>query len=234
MDRSAYILEFDHVTVRPDSHLVAGLHDVSFALAAGEIGVVEVEEGREHVPLADAAEGMIVPDEGCVSFMGERWEEMGFHAQAERRGRIRRVFQHYGWISNLDVMENIGLAERHHTHRSEHDIIDEARNLARRFGLEDIPDERPSRVHGLTLRKLEWVRALMGRPALLILERPSFGAPRADAPLLIEAVIEEARRGVAVLWVTDEARVCECRDFGRVKRFKMDGARLRALSTEGA
>lgn len=228
------LLEFESVTVPPDAHISAGVRDISFILEAGEIGLLEVEEGREQVPLADAAEGLLIPGAGVVRFMGQPWAEMSAHRQADQRGRIRRVFQHYGWISNLDVMENICLAECHHTHRPEREIVAEARELARRLGVNEIAATRPSRVHPLVLRKLEWVRALLGRPALVILERPLLGAPRADAGLLIEAVIGEARGGAAVLWLTDEPAACECQRFERVKRFKMDGERLCAAPAEGA
>ncbi len=228
------ILQFEGVTVLSDTHLAVGLREVSFALRAGEVAIVEVEEGREHVPLADVAEGLILADEGRVAFMGEGWETMSAHRQANRRGRIRRVFHNYGWVSNLSVLDNICLAEFHHTHRPHGDVVDEAVALARRFGIGEIPDARPSRVLGLVLRKLEWVRALLGRPALVILERPLFGAPRADASLLLAAVAEEARRGAAVVWLTDEPRVCGCKDFESCKRFKMEGERLVPLAPEGA
>ncbi len=234
MDATGPILQFDGVTVPPDAHASAGVCDVSFCLEAGEIGLVEVEEGREFVPLADAAAGLVLPATGRVRFMGQPWAEMSAHRQSDQRGRIRRVFQHYGWISNLDVMENVCLAECHHTHRPEREIIAEAQALARRFGVNEVPAERPSRVHSLVLRKLEWVRALLGQPALVILERPLLGAPRADAGLLIEAVIEEARRGAAVLWLTDEPGVCGCGRFERLKHYRMDGERLGGPVAEGA
>ena len=234
MSDAPYVLEFDRVTVLPDEHLSAGLREVSFALRAGEVGIVQVEEGREHVPFADAAEGLVVPDQGCVTFRGEDWESMSAHRQANRRGLVRRVFHHYGWVSNLSILDNICLAELHHTHRRLGEVIEEANALARRFGLDGIPAARPSRVPALALRKLEWVRALLGRPELVILERPLFGAPRADASLLIAAVAEEARRGAAVLWLTDEPRVCGCRGFESCKRFGMQGEQLLPLAAEGA
>jgi len=234
MSEPSCVLEFDGVTVHTDTHLVAGLREVSFALRAGEVGIVHVEEGREHVPLADIAEGLVGADEGRVAFLDEAWEAMSAHRQANRRGLIRRVFQNYGWVSNLSLLENLCLAECHHTHRPRGEVVDEIAALARRFGLDAIPEARPSRVPALMLRKFEWVRALVGRPSLVILERPLFGAPRADAPLLITAMADEARRGAAVLWLTDDPRVCGCRDFEACKRFKMEGERLLPLAEEGA
>lgn len=231
--KSPTILEFENVTVQVEEQPSTGLQDASFRLDAGEIALVEVEESHEHLLLADVAEGLIPPDKGRVAFMGDPWDSMGAQQQSARRGRIHRVFQGDGWISNLDIMENICLAECHHTRRPEAEIAAEALALARRFGLSEIPSTRSARVPLATLRKLEWVRALLGQPDLVLLERPLLGALRADAPLLIEAVAEEARRGAAVLWITDESCVCAYRQFERLKRFRMEGERLRPSSGEG-
>ena len=231
MQEQTAILEFKGVTVRSASSQISGISQIDFSLGRGEIAVVSLEEGREHIPLAPLAQGLLAPDSGCVMFQGEDWAEMKASRQSVERGRIRRVYEHYGWVTNLDVMENLCLAECHHTRRTMDEVMQEVGGLARRFGLDDIPDARPTRVHGMVLRKLEWVRALVGTPSLIILERPLFGAPKADAPKLMEAVCEASRRGVAVLWLTEDERVMECRSLGAVRRFRMDGEKLVAVSS---
>ena len=221
-------LEFKTVTVQPTIHM-AGLSGADFALRRGDIMTVMLEEGRERTPLAPLAQGLIQPDVGTVFFDGEDWAGMGMHRQAEARGRTRRVFEHYGWISNLDVMENLCLAECHGTKRSQDDVEQEVRALARRFGIDDVPDTRPMRVNSLMLRKLEWVRAFVGAPELIILERPCFGAPRADAGKLIEAICEAALRGVAVLWMAEDVNGWVSPESAEVRRFRMLGERLVAV-----
>jgi phospholipid/cholesterol/gamma-HCH transport system ATP-binding protein len=220
------LLEFRGVSIKPTSHQMTGLEDVSMVLMPGEVVLVQVQEGLERTPLADAAEGLLSPDQGSVLFQGVSWGEMTLPWQAKNRGRIRRVFEHYGWISNLDVLENICLAECHHTDRPLEEIRTEAERVAKSFGLEGIPDGRPSRVHPMTLRKLEWVRAFMGTPALIILERPLFGAPKVDAVRLFEAVCAAARGGAGVLWTTDEERVWGCSALENARRYRLHGERL--------
>jgi phospholipid/cholesterol/gamma-HCH transport system ATP-binding protein len=205
---------------------MGGIAGVNFSLGRGEVALVNLEEGREHIALAPLAQGLMSPDSGRVFFHGADWAEMSASRQSVERGRIRRVYEHYGWVTNLDVMENLCLAECHHTRRPYAEVEEEVKGLARRFGMESIPSARPTRVHSMVLRKLEWVRALVGKPDLILLERPLFGAPKADAPKLIEAVCEVARRGVTVLWLTEDTRVMECRELGAVRRFRMDGERI--------
>jgi len=223
------ILEFKDVTFSSPTSQLSGLKEVSFTLNRGEIVVVELEEGREHIPLASLAQGLVVQDAGHVCFKSEDWREMSASRLAVQRGLIRRVFEHYGWITNLDMMENMSLAESYHTGRDMDDIAQEIRALARRFGIDPLPDSRPTRIHTMILRKLEWVRAFVGTPDLILLERPFFGAPKADASKLVQAVCEAARRGVAVLWMEDDPRFLESGEMATVRRFRMNSEKLVAV-----
>ena len=226
MQELTSILEFDGVTLRASSVQTVGVTGVTFSLRRGEIALVEVEEGRENIPLAALAQGLFTPDSGKVYFNGECWEAVGPDRQSLMRGRIRRVFEHYGWVTNMDMMENLCLAESHNAGRELEEIQQEVRGLARRFGLDNVPEARPTRVHSMILRKLEWVRAFVGAPDLILLERPLAGAPKADAGKLIEAVVEAAKRGVAIIWISDENRVMECPEMAGVRRFRMDGDKM--------
>lgn len=229
MNELTPILEFQDVNLHQANAQVGGLTGVNLTLSRSEIVLVELEEGREHNPLASLAQGLIAPDSGRVFFKGEDWATMAAQRLSTRRGLIRRVYEHYGWITNLDVMDNLALAECYHTNRGREEVEREINSLARRFGIDPVPATRPTRVHGMVLRKLEWVRALVGMPELILLERPFFGAPKADAVKLIQAVCEAARRGVAVLWLMDDARAEACSELGAVRRYRMDGEKMLAV-----
>jgi len=175
------------------------------------------------------AQGLEMPEHGCVSFNGEDWSQLTPSRISNLRGRIRRVYQHYGWISNLDIMENICLAELYHSGRNDSDVEDEARALARGFGVDPIPNGRPARGNSMVLRKLEWVRAFMGTPELILLECPCRGASKADGPGLARAMHEIAGKGAAVLWLEDDPRVIDCPEIAAARRYRMDGETLMAV-----
>lgn len=223
------MLELREVTLKAPSHQVSGLDRVSLTLGAGEAAVIKVQEGKERTVLVDAAEGLIAPDSGSILFRGESWGDMSAHRQASQRGRVGRVFEHYGWITNLDVIENIALAECHHTRRPVEEICGEIERLARQFGIDAIPDSRPAHVHAMVLRKLEWVRAFLGSPDLILLERPLHGAPKADAPRLFEAVCAALRRGAAVLWTTEAERMWTCESLAAARYYQLQGEHLSAV-----
>lgn len=220
------ILEMNEVSLLSSTAHVGGLRGLTLALHRGEIAMVQLEEGREHSPLAALAQGLCSPDTGRVYFKGRDWSTMSAAEVARERGLIRRVYEHYGWITNMDVIENLCLAECYHSRRSREEVVQEVRSLARRFGMDSIPEARPTRVQGILLRKLEWVRAFVGKPELIILERPFFGAPKADAGRLIEAVCEVSGRGCAVLWLCDDVRAHACCRRATVTHYRMEGEEL--------
>lgn len=199
------VLEFTGVTLDARSPHVAHVQDVTFRLAHGEIVLILAEEGAESLPLADLAQGLIEPTSGDVRFCGELWSIMGPRYAAAQRGNTRRVFESEGWVQNLSVMDNLILAGLHHTDRSADELADEAEGWARHFGLPAVPATRPALVGGVVLRKLEWVRALMGQPALIIIERRQLGVPRDDLNVIVATLGAAAGRGTAVLWVTADS-----------------------------
>lgn len=220
------ILEFERVTISASAAYDAPMRNISFHLEEGHLMLVRVDEASDHLPLADAAQGLITPGSGAVRFLGEEWWKMGARREAMMRGKTRRIFESEGWISNLDVIENLLLSEYHHSHRSTAELTAEAETLARSFGLPGIPAGRPVRLHAAMLRKLEWVRAFMGRPELIIMDRVALGVARPDIALLIGAVRAALGRGTAVIWITLEECVWNHPDLADAVRYAMRGDEL--------
>jgi phospholipid/cholesterol/gamma-HCH transport system ATP-binding protein len=223
----APILEFRSATLTAPNTRSQGLTDIELSLAPGDMALVHLEPGRELLPLAAAAQGLVTPLAGSVCFVGAAWPKLDPQTLAKQRGQIGRVFESWGWVSNLNVLENVLLREEHHTRRSAADIESEADALARTFGLPRVPRGRPELVPRNELRRAEWVRAFVGRPRLILLERPLRDVSDDFLQPLIAAV-ESARRGdAAVVWLTTDAAVWKT-DFAArgLTRYRVHGSRL--------
>ena len=198
------MLEFREVVLEARHPYDVGLDRASFSLAAGEVLIVGVERGHGRTPFPDAAEGLAEPERGEVLFRGASWAGMSAGDSAGKRGTIGRVFETGGWVSNLNIDENVTLSQRHHTLRPLEEIAGEADRLARGFGLPGLSPIRPAAAKRPERRAAEWVRAFLGEPALIILEHPMNDAYTSLLPAL-GAAVEAARiRGAAVLWLTHE------------------------------
>ncbi len=169
MTEDQTILEFKDVIVSDYRQLGREISGVTFEVEAGELVLIENWPGS--VPLADCAEGLIVPKSGRVYFQGNDWEELSPAAAARARGRIGRFFPGSGWVSNLNVDENITLSLRHHSHRPLEEIDEEAKGLSERLGLPPPPPTRPALLEDTKLTRFQLVRAFLGPPSLIILDK---------------------------------------------------------------
>jgi len=206
------VLEFRQVATHGGHLYDTAIWQVSFTLRRGELALVQLEAGHLRTPLADAAQGLVEPLQGSVHFLGASWVQMSLAAKSAARAKIGRVFEEPGWIAELSMDENIVLAQQHHSRRSLASIRDEAAELARRFSLPGLPLGKPSEMRAPDLRRSACVRAFLGEPQLLILERPSAGIYPVIMPALMASVRAARERGAAVLWTTDNAE--ELRDPG--------------------
>lgn len=201
------ILQFISVTLPATdryNHEVAG---IEFNVRPGDCVLVRVEEETVCPPLADAAIGLTAPVAGRILFEGQEWETLSADEVARNRSRIGRVFEEHAWVSNLDVDENVTLAQRHHARRSPAEIRDEALRWARRFGRDALLSVRPAWAPRRELRIAQWIRAFVGAPPLLIFERPTRDATDEECRSFLDAVQEERARGAGVLIMASDERL---------------------------
>lgn len=230
--QSQTVLAFKRVLTEPSAFFDTPLWDVSFTLTQGQLLLVRMERGRFRLPIADLAAGIIAPADGAVEFMGKNWQEMTADDAAAQRAKVGCVFEGQGWISFLDVGQNITLAQRHHTTRADADIEAEATQLARLFGLPGLPHRSVSGARLEDLNRSAFIRAFLGQPALIILERPTRDLMPGILAPLVNAVRLARDQGSAIIWTTSEDLIW--RDPGIHATFKctMFGARMSVVAEE--
>ena len=198
------VVEFDGVNLPLLEEYDAGMDNVSFTLRRGELAMILLEHGAWNHPLADVVSGLTCPESGTVRVFGESWQDHGPDFQAMARWKIGRVFEGHGWLSNLDIDENVTLSERHHTLRDVVDIESEMHDLVKLVGLPEFPHGRPSVADREALRRVEWVRAALGSPWLVILERPGRDLGEGWVKDLAGLVEHVLGRGAAVIWLVED------------------------------
>ena len=227
------VLEFRQVTLDGGHLYDTAVWNIAFVLRRSELMLVRLERGHARIPLADAAQGLVEPTQGSVAFMGTPWTAYSHRARLAARARIGRVYDEPGWVSRLAMDDNITLLQRHHTDRSEASLRDEAAELARRFALPGLPQGRPSGMRTPDLRRAACVRAFLGTPELLILERPTSGTYPAIMPPLMASVRAAQARGAAVLWTTDDPEVWNDPGIKPALRCAMTGSQMALLPGAG-
>lgn len=198
------LLAARHVGVRFGG--VTALHDVSLAVAPGEICGLIGPNGAGKTTLFDVLSGIRRPDEGRVVLDGADVTRRSPVHRA-RRG-MRRTFQRQQLFGALTVADNLlvpqewrgaapGRSGRVLAARRER-----AADVLRDCGLDALAPAYAGTLPVGTARMVELARALVDRPRVLLLDEPASGTSAAERAALADVVRRAAEvSGVAVLLV---------------------------------
>jgi branched-chain amino acid transport system ATP-binding protein len=178
---------------------LTAVDDVSFAVGEGEIFAVIGPNGAGKTTLFNLIAGVLAPDQGAISFAGERIDRLTPDAIC-RRG-IGRTFQLVRPFPALTVEDNalIGALLRRpkvETARAH------AQEVLRRL---DLYDKRHQVASALTLpdrKRLEVARALATDPKLLLLDEVMAGLRPAETDRMV-AILRALNRdgGITILLI---------------------------------
>jgi len=195
------VLELRNVTFRSGVVNSIQLRNASLVVREGDLVMFRMNRSQNCRDLASALQGLQQPIQGEVLFQNQDWQGKDFDRHYRMRSRIGRVFDNHAWIQNFNVLENVTLASRHH-HISDASINEKVGTWAKRFNVPFISHSRPPFVDAPVLQTYQWIRALIGKPALLILERPMNSVLIGQLPKLVEAINDARKNGAAVIWFT--------------------------------
>ena len=214
---NAVVLSLDSISVRFGG--IAALSGVSLEANAGEVLGIIGPNGAGKTTLFDVVSGIRAPNEGRVLLDGNDITSRSA-VQRARRG-LRRTFQRvqtFGWLT---VEDNVLTALEWHgggggfladlvmfpTRRMrERDRRRRADEVIERCGLTPVRNELAGSLPIGIARMVEFARAIVDRPRLLLLDEPASGLDETEAERLgaqIDAVRDET--GCAVLLVEHNA-----------------------------
>lgn len=231
LERQRVILRFNEVVFRSATGDGAGSDEVSLSVCGGDLVLIRLARLEQTTVFADICTGIIGPHSGSVSFLGRNWAKLPPDRANALRGRIGRVFNTGNWVNHLSLMNNILLAQHHHTRRSDRQLWGEAGRLAEQFGLPGLPLGLPDDLTAADLRRAACVRAFMGQPLLVLLEEPTSGIFLEIISALMGAVREARERGAAVIWLTRKGRIWNDQTLPITRRYRLVGQKLREVTT---
>ena len=214
------ILRFDETVFSGKSRDTSRPGAVNITVCGGELILIRLARLEQTAAFADACAGITQPSSGTVSFLGRNWSELRPDQANALRGRISRVFKTANWVSHLSLMENILLAQSHHTRRPAHQLCDEAAKLAQLFGLPGLPLGLPGDFTETDLQRAACARAFMGQPSLILLEEPTSGVFLDIISALMSAVRDALERGAAVIWLTRKERIWKDQTLPVTQRYR--------------
>ena len=186
----------------------------SFAVAAGSITALIGPNGAGKTTVFDLISGYERPDRGAVRFEGRRIDGLASH-RVVRRGLVR-TFQLTRIFAAMSVRDNMMIGAQHQdgeslprlvfsaksVKRAEEAAQVRAERLMRAFALDRKADDYAGFLSGGQRKLLEFARALMTEPRLILLDEPMAGVNRALRASLLDEV-ERLRReqGMTFLFI---------------------------------
>jgi branched-chain amino acid transport system permease protein len=198
---------------------VAAADDITLTVHAGELVSVIGPNGSGKTTLFNLITGLIPPDGGSIRFEGREIGGLPSH-EIVARG-VARTFQNIRLFNNLTVMENLLVGEHARlqagvlgailrpprVRREERQAVESALEVVEIFGNRLLPRiDHPA--YGLSYanrRRTEIARAIMTRPALLLLDEPAAGMNPAETLELMDLL--RALRGLGITIILIEHKL---------------------------
>jgi ABC-type branched-subunit amino acid transport system ATPase component len=207
------------------------LRSVSFAVPDGGLVGLIGPNGSGKTTLFNIISGYITPEAGAVAYRGR---VLGTDSIQDRsRAGIVRTFQTPKLFEQMTVLENVMVGGCKLTHtgmlqdlvrtpraaQQLRHIAEEAEAACARFDLWSIRDVLARNLPAGRRRLLEIVRALVGRPALLLLDEPSAGLNTDEIRQLQRSIRQLNGDGISLLLVSHDMELMTVADLVHVLSF---------------
>lgn len=193
---AAALIEFDrvHKGFGPARPVLSG---VSFSIERGQFVVLTGTNGAGKSTLLQLIAGWLAPDAGHVTVAGEEPARLRGAALAALRHAIGIVPQDPHLLADRSVLDNVmlpalaaGLWRKAAAQR--------ARAALERVGLSD-SEAMPAQLSAGAQRRAALARAIINRPALLLVDEPTACLDAAAAAKVLQLLHEFAQAGVTVV-----------------------------------
>ena len=180
--------------------------DVNFELDKGQIHCILGENGAGKTTLMNIIYGLYQPDAGEIR-VNDQPVKIHSANDAIRQG-IGMVHQHFMLIPELTVTENIilGTEVRVGPFLDRRKASGQIQALATQFGLEIDPNARVGDLSVGARQRVEIVKALYRRAAILILDEPTAVLTPQEAKDLFKVMRTLVQQGVSIVFITHKLK----------------------------
>jgi phospholipid/cholesterol/gamma-HCH transport system ATP-binding protein len=180
-------IEFRNVFLSFDDQ--PALLDITFKLEHGEMIILTGVAGSGKSVILHLAIGLLKPDSGQIFIEGREIEMLDeSELLAIRGGMMGMVFQEDSLFTGLTVYENAAYRLEEHGW-SEEEIEKAVSEVLAYVGLKGEEDKLPEELSGGMKRRLEFARALIGWPRIMLFDEPTTGLDPIAAIKVLELIM---------------------------------------------
>ena len=194
---------------------VRALRGVDVVVERGEYVAVTGPSGSGKSTLMHILGCLDSPTSGAYELDGESVAGLRGRALAHVRNRkVGFVFQTFNLMPRMTVEENVALPLQYRGGHSRRARLRRARTLLERFGLGDRIGHRPDELSGGERQRVAVARALIGDPAILMVDEPTGNLDSEAGAEILRAFREVHAAGNTIVMVTHDAAVAAEADRG--------------------
>jgi putative ABC transport system ATP-binding protein len=189
-------------------NVVEVLKGVDFEARHGNVTMVMGPSGSGKSTLIAALSGLLKPDEGRVSALGEDlWSQGAGRIDRFRLDHCGFIFQGFNLFPALTALQQVTTVLKYQGHSK-----GEARRIAiealDEVGLQPRMHQRPSELSGGEKQRIAIARAIAKRPSLLFADEPTSSLDGENGQIVIRLLRRAAtEHNAAVVCVTHDSRL---------------------------
>src|SRR5271167_1267663 len=187
-DSAVTLLRFEGVSLAFDNPVLEG---ISFQLARGETKVLLGESGTGKTLILKLALGLIKPDAGCITVLGEKVSAMREQDMYAFRRQIGMVFQESALFDSLTVEENVAYRLIEETGRITDEIHARVLEVLEFVELAETSSLSPAELSGGMRRRVAIARAIITQPEVLLYDSPTGGLDPVTSNTIIELIVKQ-------------------------------------------
>ena len=182
------VVTFKDVEIAFDQPVLEG---ISFELLRGETKILLGAAGTGKTLILKLALGLMKPDAGRITVLGEEVTGMREQDLFELRRKIGMVFQESALFDSLTVEENVAYRLIEETGRITDEIHARVLEALRFVELEHTVNLFPSELSGGMRRRVAIARAIITQPEVLLYDSPTGGLDPVTSNTIIELVVKQ-------------------------------------------
>src|SRR3954454_18801368 len=180
---------FEDVELAFDRKVI--LDGISFRLAHGETKAIFGVAGSGKSTILKLALGLLKPDAGRITVLGEDIVNMSEDQLFELRRKVGIVFQESALFDSLTVRENVAFRLMEEGNISEDEIDRRVREVLSFVELERTIDMFPGSLSGGMRRRVAIARAIITQPEVLLYDSPTGGLDPVTSTTIVELIIKQ-------------------------------------------
>ena len=181
-------IRFEDVSIAFEQPVLDG---ISFQLNHGETKVLLGESGTGKTLILKLALGLIKPDSGTITVLGEEISAMREQDMYALRRRIGMVFQESALFDSLTVEENVAYRLMEETGKLTDEIHARVLEALEFVELGQTYNLFPGELSGGMRRRVAIARAIITQPEVLLYDSPTGGLDPVTSNTIIELVVKQ-------------------------------------------